>query len=197
MTEQAAGEAARRRVLEALDRAGHVSQRRVAASVGLAASRVNRIIRRLQEEGRVTVVDSQVRPFAYQLTPAGRDHLQELSYGHYSTAVRRYREVEERIRRRLTRLRSEGVRRVVLYGAGELMEVAKPLAESLGLDVAGVVEDESPNSGPDASTGIPVYAPERVAELAPDAVVVTRFRAGELVRARLEAAGCPARIAAL
>lgn len=170
-------------VLEALDGAGHVSQRAVAAAVGIAASRVNRIINDLVECGNVAVADGTVRPYAYRLTPQGRAYLQELSYGNYAAVVGQFRQVEARIRTRLAELRKQGADKVVFYGAGEVMEVAYRLAQRLGLQVVGVVDDDPAKHS--SEQRIAVGPPAWIGDLAPDAVVITTFRHAEEIRNRL------------
>jgi DNA-binding Lrp family transcriptional regulator len=170
-------------VLEALDGAGHVPQRRVAEAVGMATSRVNRIIRELLDAGRIRVLDEAVRPFAYMLTADGRAYLQELSYDHYATVVSRFRQVQRRIDRRLAELRDQGLERVVCYGAGEVMEVVRPLAESHGLRVVGVVDDDPAKQG--RWGAVDVAAPESIGAAEADAVVITTFRHAGEIRARL------------
>jgi FlaA1/EpsC-like NDP-sugar epimerase len=158
------------------------SQRTVAQGVGLATSRV-RIIHSLMRAGYVEVADEAVRPFAYRITPSGRAYLQELSYDHYAAVVGRYREVQARIRARLHDVRTRGVRRVVLYGAGEVMEMAYPLAVEAELEVVGVVDDDSAKQG--RRDGIEVVSPARLTDVAPDAVVVTTLRHRDQIRRRL------------
>lgn len=177
-------------VLEALDGAGHVSQRAVADTVGMAASRVNRIINALVQSGHVAVSDATVRPYAYRLTSGGRAYLQELSYDHCALVVGRFRQVEARIRTRLAELRAAGAETVVFYGAGEVMEVAYPLAQRQGLRVVGVVDDD-----PSKHTGngrIKVSPPSSIGDLAPDAVVITTFRHADEIRSRVRPFAPPA-----
>jgi DNA-binding MarR family transcriptional regulator len=169
-------------VLKALDGAGHISQRSLADALGMAASRVNRIIRSLVDGAHVEVTDEGLRPFAYKLTKTGQAYLQELSYDHYATAVGRFREVQERIATRLTQIKEQGVERVVLYGAGEVMEVTYPLACNIGLEVVGVVDDDPGKQG-DADL-FKVAAPNQIIRLAPDAVVITTFRHADQIRTR-------------
>jgi DNA-binding MarR family transcriptional regulator len=170
-------------VLDALDGAGHVAQRAVAETVGMVASRVNRIINALVEQGRVAVSDGTVRPYAYRVTPTGRAYLQELSYDHYASVVGRFRQVEARIRTRLADIRDAGAEKVVFYGAGDVMEVAYPLAQRLGLKVVGVVDDDP--SKHSNQRRFSVGAPGSIGDLAPDAVVITTFRHADEIRTRV------------
>jgi DNA-binding MarR family transcriptional regulator len=171
-------------VLEAIDGAGHVSQRALAASVGIAASRVNRIINALVECGNIAVSDETVRPYAYRLTRRGRSYLQELNYDHYAAVVGRFREVEARILARLEELRRDSAERVVFYGAGEVMEVAYLLAQRLGLSVVGVVDDDPARYSTERR--IEVGSPASIRDLAPDAVVITTFRHADEIRSRIQ-----------
>lgn len=170
-------------VLEALDGAGHVSQRRVAELLGMPPSRVNRIIRTLVQTGRVRVADEAVRPYAYRLTPAGRRYLNELSYDHYATVVGRFRQVQGRIRARLAEIRSKGIERVAFYGAGEVMEVAYPLAREIGLDVVGVVDDDPTKHG--RRDGFAVGPSAAISGWRIDAVVITTLRHTDEIRRRV------------
>jgi hypothetical protein len=149
----------------------------------MAASRVNRLIRELLDRGVVRVVDETVRPFAYTLTETGRGYLRELSYQDYAEVAARYRQVQRRIGRRLAALRAEGLERVVCYGAGELLELVRPLAESHGLRVVGVVDDDPARHG--SRGGLEVQSPDSLEGAEADAVVITTFRRAGEIRGRL------------
>ncbi len=172
-------------LLELLDGRGNVAQRSLAEGMGMSASQVNRILRRLTDDGLVEVVDEAVRPFAYRLTREGRAHRRELDHRHVRSVVGSYRQVQTRIRRQFQGLRAEGVRRVVFYGAGQIMETAYPLAEEAGLEVVGIVDDNPARHGP-RPDGSEVQGPEAIECLRPCAVVITTFRHSERISERLE-----------
>jgi DNA-binding MarR family transcriptional regulator len=171
-------------VLEALDGAGHVSQRSVAETVGLTLSRVNRIIKALLANGQIRVVDHSVRPFAYALTPEGREYVQRLSHHQYAAVFGRFREAQHRIRTRLQAVREDGVERVVLYGAGEVMDVVSALAKESGLRVVKVVDESEYDQKHRAD--MDTALPERIEAVQPDAVLVTMLGFSPRIRAQLE-----------
>jgi DNA-binding MarR family transcriptional regulator len=175
------------RILEALDGAGNVSQRELADEARVAASQVNRIIRGLVEAGRLRVVDNRVRPYAYTLTEEGREHFRRLSRARYDAVVTDFLRVQRRIADRLTALRREGVRRVALYGAGDILDVARPLIRSAGLEVVAVVDDDPRLHGTHRGR-LTVTAPECLADAWPEAVVITSFQHVEGIRGRLQSA---------
>jgi DNA-binding MarR family transcriptional regulator len=174
------------RVLEALDGVGHVSQRDLGDEVGLAASQVNRIIRSLVADGHLRVTEDQVRPYAYALTDRGREHLRRLAHVRYAAVVKEFLRVQARIRARLAALRTTGVSRVALYGAGEILDVARPLARAAGLEVVAVPDDDPSRQGT-RSAGMTVRPPDAITDAGLEAVVITSFRHAGRIRERLEA----------
>ena len=171
-------------VLEAVDGRGNVSQRSLAEKLGMAASGVNRVIRELLESGHLEVVDESVRPFAYRLTSNGQGYLRRLSHQHYRTLLEDLRRIRARIRRRLREIRDQGLRRLVFYGAGEIMELTLPLSRELDLEVVAVVDDDEEKQGQEKA-GATVLSPGFLDEVEADAVVITTWRHGEEIRERL------------
>jgi DNA-binding MarR family transcriptional regulator len=183
------------RVLEALDGAGNVSQRELAEEVGLAPSQVNRIIRSLVTQGHLRVTDDRVRPFAYALT-GGRTHLRRLSHARYDAVVKDFLRVRRRIAERLALLRRDGVPRVALYGAGEILALARPLVRAEG--VGGGGRGGRRSAAPGQASGPPHGgSPDAISAAAPDAVVITSFRHADRIRQRLESTSAGARVVEL
>ena len=170
-------------VLEALDGTGPISQRQVGLEVGIPLSRVNRLIRELVDDGQVEV-DDTVRPFAYRLTPTGRDYHRRLAYRQDRSVVQRFRAMQARIGRRLQDLRDQGADRLVFYGAGRVMEVALPLARGLGIEVVGIVDDDPDKQGM-MRGGLRVRPLSEIEELLPATVLITTYRHAEEIRAGL------------
>ena len=180
-------ELARLRVMEEVERAGNISQRALARRLGMAVGAVNRHIQFLIRQGYLQIVDLAVRPFAYRLTAAGRAYRQRMRQVEYERVAGSYREMEERIARRLRELRAKGVERVVFYGAGVVMEVTRPIAESVGLTVTGVVDDDPVKQGREKD-GLEVLAPHSLERFDPQALVITTFRHAREIRRRLSPA---------
>lgn len=171
-------------LLEAVGSGVNVSQRSLAARLGVAVGAVNRGLRYLLENGYLEVVDPAVRPFSYRLTEAGQEYRFRVRQEHYAVVVERFREVEGRVYGRLRELRSLGVRRVVFYGAGVLMELAYSLARRAGLQVVGIVDDDRGKQG-EVRRGVRVGAPREIGDLRPEAVVISTIRYGGEIRRRL------------
>jgi len=172
-------------VLEVLDGTGNISQRSMADRLGVAASLVNRVIHELMEGGHLEIVDAGVRPFAYKLTDAGRNHLRRLIHQRFRTVLEELRVMQSRISRRLQEVRAKGVGRLLFYGAGEVLDATIPLAEELGFEVVGVVDDDPEKQGTSRG-GHLVSSPNCIGTRRPDAVLITTYRHAEQIRNRLE-----------
>jgi hypothetical protein len=171
-------------VLEALEGEANVAQRTLGDRLGMAAGLVNRLLHELVDGGRLEVVDSAVRPFAYRLTLAGEEYLRGLRHDHYRSVLADLHSMRGHIGRRLREIRAEGVERMVFYGAGEILEVALPLAEGLGLEALAVVDDDPAKQGTQRA-GLAVRCPTELSGMNPDCVLITTFRHAAEIRQRI------------
>lgn len=157
-------------------------------SLSLSPSHVNRLLKELLEQGLVTVDDRDVRPFAYRLTENGRDVWQELRHQHALSVVAEFQKLQTRITRRLRVIRSAAIQQAAFYGAGEVMEVALPLAPEAGLDVVAIVDDDPARHGQHPMGPI-VVGPKDLDQITMDGLVITTFRHAPAIRRTLEAHG--------
>lgn len=153
----------------------------VTGGAGFIGSNLHQMIK----AGHIRIVDPNVRPYAYRLTPDGERYRRRVSHAHYRSVLRSFRDVERRITSRLKDLRRRGAHRVVFYGSGEVVEITYPLAMALGLKVIGPVDDDSTKHGT-TKAELSVQPPSRISDLQPDAVVITTFRHAEEIRKKID-----------
>jgi len=170
-----------------LQRGSNVSQRALARRLGVAVGTVNRLLAEMVAAGYVQVFNRGVRPFAYKVTNDGERYRRRLSLEQYSSVLGRLRRLEERIRSTLGELNKRGVKRVVFYGAGEVMEATYPVAREVGLDVIGVVDDDTSKQGL-RKWSLVVGPPRSINDLRPDAVLITTVRHAEEIHLKIDAA---------
>lgn len=101
----------------------------------MAVGVINRYLHDMIDAGHIEVANRSVRPFAYKVTHDGKRYRRWLSHEHYSWVLGNLRDVEQRISSALRELKRSGVLRVVLYGAGGVMEATYRLAKALGFQV--------------------------------------------------------------
>jgi DNA-binding transcriptional regulator YhcF (GntR family) len=171
-----------------LQRGSNVSQRTLARRLGVAVATVNRVLSDLVEAGYVEVSDRAVRPFAYRVTGDGERYQRRLSLEQYSSALSSLRRLEQRIRSTLCELKDRGVKRVVFYGAGQVMEATYRVASGVGLDVIGVVDDDPAKQGLGLwKAGLVVEPPRAINDLRPDAVLITTSCHAEEIQRKMDA----------
>jgi len=152
----------------------------------VAVGTVNRLLNDMVEAGYVQVFNRGVRPFAYRVTNDGDRYQRRLSLELYSLVLGSLRRLEQRIRSTLRDLKDRGVKRVVFYGAGEVMEATYRVASGVGLDVIGVVDDDATKQGL-RKAGLLVEPPRAINELRPDAVLITTLRHAEEIQLKIDA----------
>jgi len=83
-----------------------------------------------------------------------------------------YRNAKAEFQARLVRFCDEGLRRVVLYGAGEIALLVISAAKETGLEVIGIVDSDPQRQGEELF-GRTINPPTRIEEMHPDGVIIT------------------------
>lgn len=172
-------------ILDEIGRKPRMSQRELANITGVSLGMVNRLLGTLLAQNHLEMAEEGVRPFKYRVTAAGERYRRELIHHQYRNVVNSVKEIQARILKGLQDLAAKGVKRVVFYGAGEVMELTKPLAESVGFDILGIVDDNCKLHG-STRAGLVVQTSQALRTLRPDAVVVTTFRYAGDIEQRLQ-----------
>lgn len=168
----------RLRILDELLRGERLSQRDLARRLNISAAFLNRCLHEMEQAGFIEVVDRGVRPFLYRVTAEGKHFRRHQVYRRYHSIAVRFANLERRICTRLIKLKENGVRRIVCYGTGDVMEIAQRCAASVGLQVIGAV-DEDREKQVSLPNGLLVHAPSAIEWLKPDAVVLTGYTSSE------------------
>jgi DNA-binding MarR family transcriptional regulator len=180
------------RILIAIEEGTPLTQRALAARLGVALGLANLCLKRLVRKGYIKVVHFNERPAArkrlrYLLTPRGLAEKSRLTYEHMIYSLQLYRRTRQTLRESLKCMVDEGLKRVVFYGAGEAAELAYLTLRELGLEPVAVF-------GPDPGGSFLGWPVRPAAELAGeefDAVVVATFERPEATIEQLAGLGVP------
>lgn len=131
------------RLLSAIEEGAPLTQRALAARLGVALGLANLCLKRLARRGYIKVVRFNDRPAArkrlrYLLTPKGIAEKSRLTYEHTVYALSLYRRTRQTLRESLGSLRERGLERVALYGDGDAAELAYLTLKECGLEPVGV-----------------------------------------------------------
>ena len=111
------------RLLEEVDSASNLSQRKLALSLGIALGVVNVLIRKVARKGYVRITQSGWRRWAYVLTPAGMTRKFQLTMEYMESILGHYRKVRSMLRNELSQLPLNPESRVAIIGTTGLAEL--------------------------------------------------------------------------
>lgn len=117
-----------------------ITQRALAKRIGVALGLTNLMLRRLTKKGCIKVVNVKKSRLRYLITPQGVMEKARLTREYIAYSLFFYRHVRGFLRERLVRMAEAGERRVLLWGTGELAEIAYLTIQEMGLELIGVVE---------------------------------------------------------
>jgi DNA-binding MarR family transcriptional regulator len=135
-----------RRNLQALEAIAHddrITQRSLSNKLGIALGLTNIYLKRLVRKGYVKCVNLQPNRLSYLLTPKGITEKTRLTYEFIEYSLFLYRQVRDQLRTRLEPYMLENKRRVALYGAGEVAELAYLSIAECGLELVAVFDGGS------------------------------------------------------
>jgi len=155
-------------LLTELERDGAATQRSLAVKLGVALGLTNLYVKRLARKGYIKITTIPSHRVRYLLTPQGFAEKSRLTYLYMQYSLVQYRDMRARLRDTLTRAAGDGVKRVVIYGTGELAEMAYLSLREMSMVLVGFVDDGSRAS----FLSYPVWSPQSLAEWQFDAVLL-------------------------
>lgn len=140
-------------VLSAVERDHQITQRSVAQELGIALGLANAYLKRCVRKGLIKVQQVPRRRYAYYLTPQGFSEKSRLTASYFAHSFAFFRRARTRCGEQFALAHARGWRRVALYGAGDLAEIAMLCAREHDVEIAGIVDAEH---GADSFLGLPV-----------------------------------------
>lgn len=175
-------------LLDELTREPNVTQRELSKRLGVALGLTNLMLRHLAKKGHIKIKGVKHSRIRYLITPKGILEKSRLTYEFIQYSVQLYGRVRQFLRQQLGALAQAGHRRVVLYGTGELAEIAFLTIREAGLELVAVVEE------PPVRVRFLGYAVQRVGDIAPetyDRLILVSPPGGRDEAQRLIALGVP------
>ncbi len=162
-------------LLQALDGERPLSQRSLAAELGIALGLVNAYLKRCINKGLVKVGEAPARRYAYYLTPLVFAEKSRLMLEYLSSSFGFFRQAKADCSNLFQLAKSSGFKRVLLAGRSDLAEVAALCAPEHDIEIVGLVDAASKDQ---RFMKLPVFASLGAAP-AYEAVLIT-----DLVRTR-------------
>jgi len=178
------------RLLTEISSGDSVTQRHLAKKHGLALGLTNFLIRRLVKKGYVKIVNLERKRLRYLITPKGLAEKARLTYQYLEYSLALFRHMRTLMTDTLVQMTRAGGRRVVIYGTGELAEVAFLAMQERGLQVVAVLEE--PGNGKTTFMNQPVGSLAALSALHFDWIVIATFKDHRKLIQQIHLLGIPA-----
>ena len=173
-------------VLDAVAQDRQITQRDLAARLGIALGLANLYIKRLARKGFIKCVNVQSNRLLYLITPHGIAEKTRLTYEYVEYSLDLYNRVRSYLRIALRPLASQG-KRVAIYGVGEAAELAYISLREAGLDPVAIFDGADPKQ----FLGLQVRDIRDHATIDYDLVIAATFMSPETLVAQLVDLGVP------
>ena len=176
-------------LLEAITGQSQVTQRSLAKKLGVALGLTNLLLCRLTRKGHIKVVTLQRKRLRYLITPQGLAEKSRLTCEYLEYSLQFYRQIRRFLTASLTPLAAAGCRDILLFGTGEVAEIAYLTMQEIDLNLVGVVDGEN---GGGKFLGFPVIGFADLPITSFDRIVIAAFISRGRIQQQLEALGIPA-----
>jgi len=112
-------------LLEQIERDPDLTQKSMAAQLGVAVGTVNWYIKRFIDKGYVKVKRAQRKKLRYIITPKGISHRASLTVNYIEASMRLYRRTRNRVGELLEVIQGAGYNQVVLDGDGDIADICR------------------------------------------------------------------------
>ncbi len=166
-------------VLTSIERNSAITQRKLAHDLGIAVGLANAYLRRCVRKGLIKMSQVPINRYSYYLTPQGLAEKSRLTTEYLAVSFDFFRRARTDCAALFRQCEARGWRRVALYGAGDLAEIAILSAGETAIEVLCVVDRERAGRRcgglpvvADVDTALTLSGPRRL-----DGIIVTDTQA--------------------
>jgi DNA-binding MarR family transcriptional regulator len=174
-------------VLDAIARDQHITQRNLAAKLGIALGLTNIYLKRLIRKGYIKCINLQSNRLLYLITPQGIAEKSRLTYEFMDYSLHLYRDVRRHLTEVLRPCREDGARRIAVFGTGEAAELAYLSLKEQGLEPVAIFAVE----GGGMFLGMPIRSLDECSLVAFDRLIVATLDRPDPLVKQLVRAGIP------
>jgi len=172
-------------LLSEVERNAHLTQRSLSSRLGVALGLTNLYIKRLARKGYIEIATVPPNRVRYQLTPQGAAEKVRLTHEYMDYSLAYYRDIRIRLKEMLGAVGRLAGRRFVIFGTGELAELAYLSLREMDGTCVGFLDDKRRES----FLSYPVSFPEAVGRWEFDKVLIADLDQASAHEARLIGCG--------
>ncbi len=174
-------------LLNEVEQNAAVTQRSLAGKLDVALGLTNLYLKRLARKGYIKITTIPRHRIKYLLTPQGMAEKSRLTYLFMQHSLLFYRDMRQRLKIVLTERAKAGAKRVVIYGTGELAELAYISLREMDLTLVGFVDG---NKG-ETFLSYPLWPLETLPNWEFDTVLIAELKERKKIQNRIIRAGVP------
>lgn len=175
-------------LLQEVTQTPSATQRQLAKRIGAALGLTNLMLRRLVKKGYIKISGTKRSRLRYLITPQGILEKSRLTLEFFQYSLHLYSRVRQVWRQQLAVVGRQGASRILLYGTGELAEIAFLTIREMGLQLVGVAADLPV---PTTFFGFPVQDIRAVVSEHFDCILVASLRVDAATMALMGELGVP------
>jgi predicted transcriptional regulator len=150
----------------------HLTQSELARRCGLSVAMVNNYMKDLCDTGLLEYRRRSSKSVSYHVTAEGRRVAGAIESDHFCELVGMFGYAKEQIRRTVLDGGEDEIGRAVIYGSGDVAELAYHALESANVDILGICDPDPARIGREWC-GRQIMSPSQIRFIAPDVVVLT------------------------
>ena len=174
-------------LLNEVEQNAAVTQRSLAGKLDVALGLTNLYLKRLARKGYIKITTIPRHRIKYLLTPQGMAEKSRLTYLFMQHSLLFYRDMRQRLKIVLTERAKAGAKRIVIYGTGELAELAYISLREMDLTLVGFVDG---NKG-ETFLSYPLWPLETLPNWEFDTVLIAELKERKKIQNRIIRAGVP------
>ena len=176
------------RILEEIEKNASSTQRELANELNISLGLVNSFIKRLARKGYLKITSVPKNRLRYMLTPKGFAEKTRLTYEFIQYSFHFYKTARRKLKAHLSALEAASVRRVILYGAGDLAEIAYISLKETSLEMVAIVDDHKSGEN---FLGLTITHSSMLNSLDYDKIIVTSMQSNSAILEKLQALNLP------
>lgn len=164
------------KLLEHITNHPNTTQSKMAEVIQAAPSMVNSYIRKLEQEKYLKRIYQSAKIVDYQITSKGIKRKNYLQIVYMKELMEIYKEGQKSVAHFLESIQQKGLKKVLLYGAGEVAEILLDICrqQEYDLEVVGIIDDNEEKQNTQIRK-IDIYPNKEIHKLEHDGIVITSY----------------------
>lgn len=175
------------KLLEHITNYPNTTQSKMAEVIQAAPSMVNSYIRKLEKENYLKRVYQSKKIVDYKITNKGIKRKNYLQIVYMKELMTIYREGQKSVTHFLESIQQKGLKKVLLYGAGEVAEIIFDICrqQDYDLEVVGIIDDDEEKQSTQIRK-IEIYPKDQIHKIVHDGIVITSYTFEQEIIKKLE-----------